>query len=80
MGQNVKNKQVAVICDNTGKCKYVGKVKLVDDPTYNKYVNEAKEIDESSKRKKYEIYKKIVNLETEINKLKEEIKILKGEE
>ena len=76
----VKNLHVAVITDSGGKCKYVAKVKMVDETTYFKLVNEANKIDANSHRRKNELHAQIDRLEAKVLKLEQEIKQLKGEE
>lgn len=75
-----KVKRVAIILDCNGKCKYVGRVKLVNEEELNQLVNEANEIDENSKQKKLELYDSVNELKNEVKQLKNEIKLLKGEE
>lgn len=75
-----KLKRVAIITDCNGKCKYVGSIKLVDENELHRLINESNEIDEQSKNKKFEIYEDIKFLKKENEKLKADIKKLKGEE
>ena len=80
MNEEFKNRQVAVITDINGKCKYVGKVRFVNEMEYNKLVNESNLIDAEKLARKKQLQYEILKLKQEIARIDKEIKLLKGEE
>ena len=79
MEQFLKNKQVVVINDSNGKCKYLGKIRVVNENELNNLRCQSEKIDTESKQKKQQIYNDIQVLKQEIENLKHQIRILKGE-
>ena len=79
MEQFLKNKQVVVISDSNGKCKYLGKIRVVNEHELNNLRCQSERIDTESKEKKQQIYNDIQVLKQEIENLKHQIRILKGE-
>lgn len=75
-----KDKRVAIILDSSGKCKYVGKVRLVNDNEYNRLINESNGIDAEKLAKKRELQQEIIALKNDLEQIKRELKVLKGEE
>lgn len=73
-------KQVAIIVDSSGKCKYVGKVTFVNEMEYNRLINESNQIDTEKQYKKLEIQAKLKRIEEEISGLEIKIKRALGEE
>ena len=80
MGQETRKKHIAVILDSSGKCKYFGKVKFVDENELNRLKNESSQIDSEKQRKKAELGETINELKEKINLLETQVKQLKGEE
>ena len=80
MGKEFNSVRVAVIKDQNGKCKYVGKVRFVDDQEFNKLQNESNKIDAEKVAKKKKLQDEINELKEELAKIKQELKVLKGEE
>ena len=78
--ENSKLKRVAIIQDSSGKCKYVGKVKLVNEEELNRLKNESNEIDNAKQRKKEDLQNEINCLKEQVRELNAKIKILMGEE
>ena len=78
--ENSNLKRVAIIQDSSGKCKYVGKVKLVDEQELNRLKNESNEIDNAKQRKKEDLQNEINELKKKYAQLEAKIKILMGEE
>lgn len=75
-----KDKRVAIVLDSNGKCKYVGKVRLVDNNEYNRLINESNQIDAEKLAKKRELQNEIKSLKEQVNELNAKIKLLMGEE
>lgn len=73
-------KQVAVIVDSNGKCKYLGKVLLVDQAAYNKFLNESNQIEAEKHKKKLEFNEKLNAQEQKIEDLETKVRKLLGEE
>lgn len=76
---NEKKIQVAIIVDDENKCEYVAKVKMVNEREYAKLINEMIAKKEKRSKDLFNIVYEIYELKIEIAKLKEEIKVLKGE-
>lgn len=73
-------KKVAYKLNSNGKCVKVFEVKVVSEEDYNKLLNSEFECEQEELKTKVELDKAILDLTNEIVKLKEEIKVLKGEE
>ena len=73
-------KTVAISYKKDGSCEKVGEIKNLYDTDYNKLVREAKENEKQELKEKEELVEKVNALEEEIENLKQEIKVLKGEE
>ena len=76
----MKKYEVAVLYDTQGKVIGALKVKMVDDNEFKQLQQSTEETLEKEKLEKQILYKQIGFLQEEINALKHEIKVLKGEE
>ena len=74
------NTCVAVVSNIDGGCQYVGKVKTITKTEYATLLKEQREHELTEQKKKRELLQLVEGLQDEINDLKKEIKILKGED
>lgn len=73
-------KTVAIVCDISGGCQYVGLVKNVDSSEYAKLIGEQRQHEQKQAKEKRELLERVETLESELATLKQEIKVLKGED
>ena len=73
-------KKVAYKLNSNGKCVKVFEVKVVSEEDYNKLLNSEFECEQEELKEKNELYQALHDLTDEVNDLKKEIRVLKGEE
>lgn len=73
-------KNVVIVKDTKGNTCYVAFPKMLEEHEINKAVNECLKYEEKKERKYVNMVNDIAKLESNIEKLEKEIKILKGEE
>ena len=74
------NTCVAVVSNINGGCQYVAKVKTITKTEYATLLKEQREHELADQKEKRELLQLVKDMQEEIATLKEEIKILKGED
>ena len=65
----MKDKQVAVVYNDDGSCKYVAIVKVVSQPEYNKLLNEKSKLEQDGLKKEQSNKKHLEQHDLDIKKL-----------
>ena len=76
----IKEKSVAILYDSNGNCISVLNCTHVNSKKYDELLSQVKNYEFKKAQKEKELLSKVNYLETEIETLKHEIKVLKGEE
>ena len=74
------NTCVAVVSNLNGGCQYVGKVKTITKTEYATLLKEQREHELTEQKEKRELNELLTTLVEEIKTLKQENKVLKGED
>lgn len=65
----IKNKHVAVALDDSGKCEFLAKVKVINDREYNRLINEKEQKKAQREKEELELKNKVLDNQEKINKL-----------
>ncbi len=66
---DIKNKHVAVACDNDGNCEFVAKVKVINDREFNRLTNEKEQKKAQREKEELELKNKVLDNQEKIRKL-----------
>ena len=65
----IKNKHVAVALDDSGKCEFIAKVKVINDREYNRLFNEKEQKKAQREKEELELKNKVLDNQEKIRKL-----------
>lgn len=65
----IKNKHVAVALDDSGKCEFLAKVKVINDREYNRLINEKEQKKAQREKEELELKNKVLDNQEKIRKL-----------
>ena len=78
--KNPNIKLVAIVPSLDGGCQYVGLVKNITNEEYATLLKEQRTNEQKQAKEKRELLERVETLTSELNTLKHEIKVLKGED
>lgn len=78
--KNPNIKLVAIVPSLDGGCQYVGLVKNITNEEYATLLKEQRTNEQKQAKEKRELLERVETLESELATLKQEIKVLKGED
>ena len=71
---DIKNRHVAVALDDSGKCEFLAKVKVINDREYNRLINEKEQKKAQREQKELELKNKVLDNQEKINELNSKVK------
>lgn len=66
---DIKNKHVAVALDDSGKCEFIAKVKVINDREYNRLINEKEQKKAQREQQELELKNNVLCNQEKIRKL-----------